>query len=576
MGAPGQVDADATSADKVEPPGLLSPTLGRPVFVEPGHAFQIVARLPDADPAVSFALIPAGQRHLRYALEPEPDAADRLAAGEPLQLGVPATVPAQTYDLEINCGAQSLLGRHCVAVGRVGRSLRLVHLSNMNVGDAGAPGFDQRLIDEVNLVAPTLIIATGDFLDATHADADAGWRELVDYVTRFDAPLLMACGDHDDIGLYSRHVAPSPIGLVDVGRHRAVLLFDHPRAPIDRNPEQIRWVERTLGTPGFDGLTFIITHDESPNLLRYWQQHGTLSRMIRSGRIGLWFTAGHRDWDKRAFQGVIAAAAPMAFLQTHQSSTAPRGGATGVSHYRIVDIFDERVVLPHDTAGSRGNPPSTPVGHLDATLDGPNDGSRSQLRLTAVNNLPYRLDRLSFTVRLRTRTEQKPWCQGARLEQVVEHDEFWECRVRFDLPDKGSLRALVGSGREPAATSASVEFEVERRLHFRRSATSDGLTFLSLTDTTPTVHLRNDGSAAIEVSPLARLDGDPLAYRPLSGESRFAAAYRLHLGPGETASLQLDLSAVRVAPGRRELQIYLESGGVVTPFCRTVDIVLDG
>lgn len=186
-----------------------------------------------------------------------------------------------------------------------------------------APSFDQRLIEEVNLVAPTLIVATGDFLDATHADPPVGWRELIDCLTRFDAPIVMACGDHDDIELYSRHVAPSPIGLVNVGRHRALLLFDHPRGPIHRNPEQLRWVERTLGTPGFDGLTFVVTHDDSPNLLRHWQQQGTLTRMIRSGRIGLWFAAGHQDWDGQVYGDVIDAAVPMVYLRTQQSSSTP-------------------------------------------------------------------------------------------------------------------------------------------------------------------------------------------------------------------------------------------------------------
>ncbi|MBU0617714.1 MAG: hypothetical protein KKI02_08350 [Planctomycetes bacterium] len=572
--ATGRAETNAAVDSEVELSGLFSPTLGRPVFVEPGRTFRIAAHLPNADATVTFNLIASGQRQPRYRLKAESEASDKLAAGEPLRLNVPPALPARTYDLEIDCNGQRLFGRHCVAVGRVGRSLRLVHLSNMNVGDAGAPSFDQRLIEEVNLVAPTLIVATGDFLDATHADPPVGWRELIDCLTRFDAPIVMACGDHDDIELYSRHVAPSPIGLVNVGRHRALLLFDHPRGPIHRNPEQLRWVERTLGTPGFDGLTLVVTHDDSPNLLRHWQQQGTLTRMIRSGRIGLWFAAGHQDWDGQVYGDVIDAAAPMVYLRTQQSSGAPRGGATGISHYRIVDIVDDRVILPGEAPQSSGTPPSTPVGHLSATVDGPNDGSQTRLRLTAVNNLPYRLDRLAFTVRVRKLGSQEPWCQHARLEQLVDRDEFWECRLRFDLPDKGSLRALVGSGPEPPTPNVSVEFDLDRALHFRRSATPDGLAFLSLMDSPPVVHVRNDGAQPVELSPLVRLDGDPLAYRPLGDESGFATAYNLRLGPDETISLQLDLSAIRVAPGRRELQLYPEGGDLAAPFCRTVDVIL--
>jgi hypothetical protein len=569
-------DSAPNPDSEFETPGLFSPTLGRPVFVEPGGAFHLAARLPRADATVTFQLLRPGQAQPRYRLEPEPEATAKLRAGAPLRLTVPATTPPGTYDLEIECHDQRLGGRHCVAVERIGRALRLVHLSNMNVGDIGAPSFDPRLVDEVNLVAPTLIVATGDYLDATHADQATGWRELTEYVTRFEAPIVMGCGDHDDIELYSRHVAPSPIGLVNIGRHRAVLLFDQPRAPIYHDPAQLQWVERALARPGFDGLTLIVTHDDSPNLLRYWRQQGTLSRMVRAGRIGLWFAAGHRDWDGRAYRNVIDEAAPMVYLRTHQSSAAPRGGATGVSHYRIIDVVDDRVILPGEAVTPVDTPPSTPVGYLSSTLDGPNDGSSSRLTLTAVNNLPYRLERLACTLRLRKRAGHQPWCLGARLERVIDRGAYWECRARFDLPDKGSLRALAGCGGAPPTPRVSVEFEVQPTLRFRRSATPDGLAFLGLMDAAPVVRLRNEGGTTVEVSPLVRLDGDPLAYRPLGDDSSFATAYRLRLQPHETVGLQLDLSAVRVAPGRRELQLYLEGVGAVTPFCRMVDVIPDG
>jgi hypothetical protein len=572
----GRAESSLDTDGDAQSPGLLLPTLGRPVFVEPGQAFQAVAHVPHAKAEVTFWLTPSGRRQPRYALEPDPETTDKLAAGEPVQLTVPAAVPPRTYDLEINADGQSLLGRHCVAVGHVRRSVRFVHLSNMNVGDVGAPRFDERLIEEVNLVAPTLIIATGDFLDATHTDPAVGWRELVDYVKRFDAPLATACGDHDDIESYSRYLAPSPIGLVAVGQHRGILLFDQPRAPIYNDSEQLRWAERTLATPGFDGLTFVVTHDDSPNLLLYWQQQGTLSRMIRSGRIGLWFAGGHRDWDGHVYRDVIDAAAPMIYLRTHQSSSAPRAGATGISHYRIVDIVDDRVILPGEATQSSNTPPSTPVGYLSATVDGPNDGSQTSLGLIAVNNLPYRLDGLAFTARLRKLGDQKPWCQNARLEQLIDCGQVWECRLRFDLPDKGALHARVGSGPEPPTPKISVDFDLDQTLRFRRFATRDGLTYLALTNPAPVVHVQNNGDQAVVLSPLVRLDGDLLAYQPVGSESGFATAYRLRLAPHETISLQLDLSAIRVAPGRRDLQLYLEGDDFVSPFCRMVDVVLDG
>jgi hypothetical protein len=559
-----------------EGPTLLTPTLGRPVFVEPGSSFQVVARLPTSGVVAKFELVCGGQPEQRYRLNCEADAGARLATGQPLRLGVPSTVPRQTYDLHISCNDGELVGRHCVAVGHVGRTLRLVHLSNMNIGDVGAPNFDHRLIDEVNLVAPTLILATGDYLDAVHTDRRAGWRQLVDFFASFDAPVVMACGDHDDIESYSRHVAPSPIGLVDVGPNRCLVLFDHPHARVQDNPAQLRWIEQALMQPAFDGMTLVLSHDECPNLLNRWHHQGILTRMIRGGRIGLWFVGGHHDWDGQAFSELTDAARPMIYLQTHQSSTAPREGASGVSHYRVVDVVDDRVALPHSGPPSIGVPPSTPVGHLQATFDGPNDGSLSRLSFSVASSLPYRLDGLALTVRLRKSGTFAPWCHGARLEQAIDLGDVWQCRLRFDLPDKGGLRARAGSGPEPLPPAVSVRFEAPATFRFHQQTTSQGCTFLSSANDPLFVHVENVGEEVAVVSPLLRLDGDPLAYRPATGQSDFALVYRLRLQPGETVSLQPDLSAVRVAPGRRELQVYLHGADAVVPFCHSVDVVVDG
>ena len=565
---------DSSSEDEVETVGILAPTLGRPLFIAPGGKLQIVARLDHPAESTTFNLLNSELTRVRYPLKTGPGVRANLAQGATQTLIVPADVPPRTYDLEICSGERTLISRHCIAIGNFDRAIRVVHLSNMNLGDVCAPRFDQRLIDEVNLLAPTLIVATGDLLDATCSAPDAGWHDLLEQLTRFEAPLAIACGDHDNIDLYCRYVAPSPIGLIHVGRQRGLILLDHPRVPIGNNPEQIRWVERTLGTPGFDGLTFIVTHDDSPNLLSYWQQQGTLTRMLRAGRIGLWFAAGHTDWDGRAYRALIDAAAPLVFLKTHESSTALQGGSTGLSHYRVVDIIDNCVNLPGETKSAQ-LPVSTPVGYLSAALNVPNDGTRSRIQITATNNLPYRLDGLGLSVYLRKSAGQRPWCHGARLVQVSEFDTYWMCRVAFDLPEKGSLRALVGSVLEPRQAECSVSYEVDRMLHFKRFNTATGLSFLQLVGPAPTIHITSHGPTPLTVAPLVRLDGDLLAYRPLEGQAPFATAYRPRIKPGETISLRLDLSAVRVAPGRRELQVYLEGLDAVVPYCQPIEVVID-
>jgi len=581
LGAPGDValppvpatEKTADDAAGAAAPRLVAPTLGRPVFVRPGRTFRAVALFPADSGQISAALVREGVPGQRFPLDCEPDAAAKLRAGKPVRLMVPDTVPPRTYDLELRCDDVTLLARHCVAVTDVNRVLRVVHLSNMNVGDLGAPHFDQRLIDEINLLAPTVILATGDYLDAAHPDPQTGWEELVRFVTRFDAPVIMACGDHDDVELYSRYVAPSPIDLLEVGANRCLVLLDHRLAPIQKDAEQVRWVERVLLEAAFDGVTLVVTHDDRPNLLHHWWQQGTLQKLVRAGRLGLWFAGGHSDWDGQAFADVLAAARPMAYFRTHQSSPAPREGASGVSHYRVVDVVHDRIVACGESESGTA-PPSLAVGYLQAACDGPNDGTRARLSLSAVNNHPQRLERLAYTLRLKKTGDERPWCHGAWLEQALDLGDAWECRLRFDLPEKGNLRAVAGVGAAAPFPVVGVRFETWDTLQFRRQSAPSGLTFYSQVNEPPVVHLRNQGDALLTVSPLARLDGDPVAYRPLEADGQFATAYRLQLAPGEMVSLQLDLSAVRVTPGRRELQVYLDLGDALVPYCHTVTVVV--
>jgi hypothetical protein len=568
---PAEGNTAETEAPEAPEARLLWPTLGRPAFVAPGDAFCIYARMPQAtQPPVVSLLCQTSPKH-RHLLRAGAEAGRALGDGEALRVEVPAYIVPATYDLEIRWGRSCVVGKHCVAVGTPPERIRIVHLSNMNVGDVGAADFDARLIEEVNLVAPTLIGATGDYLDATHADPVRGWLELGDFLARFDAPAVLACGDHDEMALYSRFVAPSPIGVVEVGRCRGIVLLDHTDNPIERDAEQLHWVERVLTEPNDERVTFVVSHAEAPNLLRCWQRQGRLEQMVRGGGLGVWFAGGHRDWDGREYAGLVTAAAPMLFLRTHQSSTAAQDGAEGVSHYRVVDLAGTRAFLPGEAR--QGRPPaSIPVGRLGVKMDAPNDATRTRLAVTATSSLPYRMEGLAARVLLRPEGDGQPWCQGATLERATRIDGVWECRLRFDLPDKGSLRAVVGTGPEPPRADVQVRIGLPSSLQFAARASADGLRFCSASETSALVYVRNRGEGAVEARPLVRLDGDRVAYRLVNEEGPFATAYRLRLQPGEEVVLELDLSAVRVRPGRRELQVYLEGEQAYTPVCHPLDV----
>ena len=556
-------------------PILLSPTRGRPAIIPAAGTLQIVAQIPNPGDAPTFELVSRRLPPMRVALDAPADAAGRLAEGKPVPLKLPEKLAPRTYDLVIQAGSARLTGEHCVAVSGGGEHIRLVHLSNMNIGDVSAPGFDERLIAEVNLLAPALIVATGDFLDATHDDLAGGWRQLAAYLDRFDAPALVACGDHDNLDEYSRWFAPSPAGAIDLGRARGVVLFDLPAWPVAKDAEQIRWLERTLTAPGDDRPTFVVAHDECPSLLSEWQRGDRLTEMVRATRLAAWFAGGHRDWDGVEYRELIRGAAPTLYVRTHQSSTATCDGATGVSHYRVVDLRQDRASLPGQRGAAERLPPSLAVGRLNISFDQANNGTRSQVAFTATNGHPFRLDGLAARVLVARGGGGQPWCAGATLDAAHVVGDVWECRARFDLPAKGAVHAIVGTGPSPQLPAIEVAFDTSARVALVRRQTAEGLRFLARKDGAGLVHLTNRGARVCDITPLVRLDGETLGYSLLEEPGPAATAYRLRLHPGRTVTLQVELGAIRVAAGCHELQVYLKGPPAWQPVCHPFEVTIE-
>ncbi len=542
---------------------LLAPTQGRPVFVAPGGSFRAALEGSEEPPGIAFELVrdsyPVHRHHLRWR---PIDSGSRVLCCE---LFVPSDTPPATYDLVVNVAGRRLTARHAVAVQNPPARLRLVHLSDMNTDGLAVPEFDEQLVQEVNLLGPTLVVLTGDMLDVTHPDPDGGWQRLSDYLARFEAPTLVACGDNDDPLGYAAYLAPSPLGTIEIGRYRGVVLYDLPRSPISEDADQVAWVEETLLEPGPTDLCFMVAHDSCPNLLRYWRQQGRLADVLTRGRVGLYFAGGHRDWDGHEYADLVTAAHPLWYVRTHQSSRALIGGAGGVSHYRVIDVqgTQARHVGPWS---DDGQPASIAVGGLTVSFDGPNDGRRRRLAVTVSSRLPVRLDNLTVRVLVQSAGDKRPWCHGARLRQVLDLGNIWECRLAFDLPDCGLLRAVVGTDAEPALPAVTVEFDGPAELLVHNEMDIDAVAW-HVGVWPGTVRLSNRGPGAVEFTPLVRLDGQVLAYRVVSSVGPFAAAYRLRLQPGQTVELQIEVVTHRIRPGLRDLQVYVGGETGLVPAC---------
>ncbi len=566
-------------------PTILIPTQGRPVFVPPGGSFAFVVSLPRPGPLgpVAAELVsdrPAA-RTQRLALPPDADA--RLAAGEPVMATVPDSAPDETFTLRVRVGSAPLEARHCVAVGSLGESIRIVHLADMNVGDLAAPDFDPRLVEEINLVAPTVVVATGNYLDPLHPDPADGWARLSAWLSQLDAPAILACGQRDDPAWYCRVAAASPVGEIAIGPLTAIVLLDHPDHPLADDAAQRDWAAAALRRA--PGAAFLVFNGPAPGLLTSWLKDGRLhdpsltSRTIAylfGGASGL--DAGEAARMQRLVPGVLCA-------RPRAASTTMLDGASGTPHYRILDMTRERA-WPRPESDGDAVPPSVPVGSLRAYYDGPNDGSDDHVAVTLVNRLPVRLNAVGVRLRVRRdASEAVPECRGGALTSCVATRGAWECRVRVDLPDRSAVRVRVGY-RMPPAPPLAVGFDVPDRLEFEPAA-EGGTERLSRCPLRPVVRIslanaageplgsasRDQAlSAPVALLPLIRLDGNAVPYRALGSDARFAPAASCSVSPGQAVALELDLSALVVTPGRRELQVYPRGGCDGPPHTRLVRI----
>ncbi|MGE0479752.1 MAG: metallophosphoesterase [Phycisphaerae bacterium] len=531
---------------------LLAPTQGRPAVVLPGGAVELCVCVASAPERVRVELHDRrwGTR-LELALS-ETAAAD-VAACRPLRLAIPPDASTGAYDVEVRIDEQTIRARHAVAVVAPGARTRVVHLGAMHLGEVGAPEFEFGLIRELNLLAPTLIIMTGSYVDPTHDDPPDGWRRMMDALAQIDAPVVMACGEHDDPRLYSELVAPSPVGVVETPGLRVVVLYDHTGRPLSGDPGQRRWIESVFAATPADTLTVVVGHAALPSLLGEWHTGGVLSARVREARLGLWFTSAPRRGDEVRRLELAAAAAPMLLASAAVASRSMRDGSDGVARFRVVEIDGARVASPGTSTESEPLGVLLAVGRLTVHAERSADDPPTRAAVQVVNHHPFALRDLRVPMRVRAAGDARPWVRGGRLERAERRGDEWDCSVRFDLPDKGALRIVAGTEPAPEPADLRVAFELPGSW----SARADGA-LVGAAESRACLRVTNASAAAAQVAPLVRLDGSLVPYRLEGADGPVATAYRLRLEPGESVTLQPDWSAVTVAPGRRMLQVYLK------------------
>lgn len=538
---------------------IREPSQGRGIFIEPDGEFYFVMRVTDQlrGGDAAFNLVSAVEPSIRiplYATTPPSFVNNEFAS---LVLKIPADATPGLYDLEVRSKAGAYRSRRCVkVVDHFKTRFRFVHLSNMNVGDPTAPDFDDMLPTEINLLAPEFIVATGDFTEWSRAlNTAAAWKRVLDYLARFDAPVFIVCGLHDHEDSFGQLVANGPIGTIDYGNYHGILVLDHPGHPIDQDADQLRVIDADLRKNQGKALNFIVSHSDELALLDAWRYRGDLSEFLRRNKVRMFITGGSSDWDYAEFANKLANLTDFHFIRTHQSSTCLRDRATGVSHYRVIEVDGDRLsyIYPDDTAAEKLQY-SIPAGRLRVFHDRPNDGTASEITATIQNSLNQSFAGAQLWLRVAKNGSgaPQPTIAGGRLIRALDAGRYWACLVETDLPEKGAVRILATSspGAVPSTPPVAISIDGPTDLAFSERRTPFGLAYYAA-DNPLTLVLKNTSNRPASAWPIVRLNGSQL--RP---DPKQTPRMPLTIEPNATVRLPLNVTLRRVSEGPHTLQVY--------------------
>lgn len=543
------------SAAEPPAPVVREPSQGRPIFIMPEGTFYFVMRLaPDVQGDVNFTLVHALERSIRVPLVP----------GSPpsfvnddcmIVLKVPATAKPGLYDIEVRSKRGRHFGRRCVKVVDAFKTrFRFVHLSNMNVGDLTAPDFDEMLPNEINLLAPEFIIATGDYTEWARTRNDASsWKRVLAFFEKFNAPVFMLCGLRDHEASFSKYVASKPIDRLDYGSYHGLLLLDHAGSPIDQDYSQLQWVDADLKRNRNKTFNFIATHSDELALLDIWRERGGLAAFVKEHKIKMFIVGGSTDWDYKEFADKVAGLEDFHLIRTHQSSTCLRDRATGVSHFRVIEVDGDKIeyVYPDDNAVAKAAH-SIPTGRLRAFLDGPNDGTAGRVGITVQNALNQAFDNCRVWLRVAKDGDRKPTVAPGRLVRAFDAGSHWACDVAFDLPDKGAVRIVASTdpANIPPRPPIDVALDGPTDWSFTPASTDFGLSYFSC-DAKVAIKLTNRSDRATVCWPVIRVNG-----QKLHPDRSVFPRMPIEIDPGKTVSVPVVLNLRRVSTGKHVLQVH--------------------
>ena len=231
----------------VLPVGLevVTPRLGIPAVVLPGETFQLELRggLPFLAPDLVVRLV--GEETTSCAVTE----VSHGGATRTLEVTVPETLAAGSYTLKVESQGLERSRPKAVHVLSVlpDEGCTIVQLADLAIfgGDGSGEQLMATLVEEINLIAPDLVLVTGDI------NYTGSWEHFdlaLEFLGGFEMPVLTCIGNHEYKGLAGFLTAFGlPRHVVDVGGRRFITLDSgHGRDQLTES--QHAWVREAFAT----------------------------------------------------------------------------------------------------------------------------------------------------------------------------------------------------------------------------------------------------------------------------------------------------------------------------------------
>ncbi len=560
---------------------ILEPSQGRPRIIRAEESFRFMFVKKSFVPQIKTMLVNSlcPQERIRLSVVSPPMVIqDNYWV---MLLKAPALTRPGVYDLLIDLGVgYQRVPRAIKIVKNIKTKFRFIHLSNMNIGQPDAPDFDNRLIDEINLLNPEFIIATGDFLANGRAQGAEGWRRVKKFLAKFNAPSYILCGEQDDFMTYPQEINQSLTGTIDYGNYHFFLLMDTAIRPIEKDKLQINALVNDLKTAKRSIMTFLVANSDRLGVIDGLESIGlNPADVFAIGKVKAIICGGSTDWDFSEYMGKLKRAklaGKIDYIRTGQSSTCMENGGDGISRYRVIDVDNSeiRYIYPEENpiAGKKLQY-SIPVGRIRIFNKGPNDGSLPTEQITIVNTLNQSFANCQVIFKLAGNNPNSVIVQNARKTDVFRaNSNMLIVIANVDLPEKSAVHILATTNRQTAQAyqKLPIKFNLIAPpvLTFRQAKSLTGLKYLkgngnlqlSITNLsnkriTTAVQVTLAGQSLILGKPI--ISKTPLSSKPTNAINGInTAGEDIDILPSGTVRMRVFPSLRHITSGKHWISVY--------------------